>query len=356
MKKHLFIPGLITLALLFTACDDKTKPAGTSSEEPMDVWVVNEGSWHSNNAEITAYRSASGSVIPDYFSRQNGRGLGDVANDILIYGSKAYVVVNISSTLEVLDTRNGKSLRQLTFFDNRQTARQPRRICAGNGKVYVCCFDGSVIRIDTATLTVEAMGSAGSNPDGICLSNGKLYVSNSGGLNFPNYDSTVSVMDPVSLQTLKTLKVRLNPMRALSDKYGHVWVMSAGNYKEIAGCVQCIDSETDSVIAVFEGGVMDFDCSGQFLYLLYYDEKSSRARCSRIDAVTLLPACTLFEKNDLTIPYGISVREKDGTIWITDALDYASNGNVHCFDQSGKQLHRFEAGFCPKRIAFILDL
>ena len=353
MKKHLFIPGLMTLALLFTACDDKPKPDGPSNEEPMDVWVVSEGSWHSNNAEITAYNSASGSVIPDYFSRQNGRGLGDVANDILIYGSKAYVVVNISSTLEVLDTKNGKSLRQLTFFDERQTARQPRRICAGSGKVYLCCFDGSVLRIDTATLTVEAMGTAGSNPDGICLSNGKLYVSNSGGLNFPNYDSTVSVMDPVSLQTLKTLRVRLNPMRSLSDRYGHVWVMSAGNYKEIAGCVQCIDSETDSVIAVFEGGVMDFDGCGSALYLMYYDENSRKMRCDCIDAVSLQRRGTLFATGDLTLPYGISVREKDGTIWITDALDYASNGNVHCFDQSGNQLHRFEAGFCPKRIAFI---
>lgn len=350
MKKHIFL--LLTTCIagcLFTSCKEEDITENKKRSTDYNVWIINEGQWQYNNASLTAFNSLSQEIAGDFFSEINGRGLGDVANDIIVYGGKAYIVVNLSSTLEIVRTSDGKSLQQLSFFDG-ETARQPRRICAGNGKVFVCCYDGSVHRIDTTSLQVEAMGKAGSNPDGICLSGNKLYVSNSGGMNHPVYDSTLSVMDAQSLKVIKNIKVRCNPSRALSDAYGHIWVMSSGNYQDIASCIQCIDTDRDSVTAVYEEAIADFDLCTSKVYLLCYGNKS--AVCKTIDMVNLKLE-PLFEKTGFTAINSISCRPQDGSIWITDALDYSSKGNVYAFDAQGQQKHFFEAGVCPKRAVFL---
>ena len=356
MKKRIFLYALPFLALAFTSCkEDEQQKEKPVPEADYDVWVVNEG-FNRNNASITAYCTSDGSLSADYFSAKNGRGLGDVANDILIYGSKAYVVVNVSSTVEILSVKTGKSLQQISMIHNG-TPRQPRRVCTGNGKVYVCCFDGSVHRIDTATLSIDASGTAGSNPDGICYSNGKIYVSNSGGLNYPNYDSTVSVLDAQTLALEKTLNVRINPTRCLSDSYGHVWVLSPGNYDNIPACIQCIDAQKDTVVRTFEEAeANDFTIGPNALYLLcvhFAKGGGNKAVCKSITTSGLQEAGILFEKSGMQTPYGISMQESNGYIWITDAFNYSSNGDVYAFDETGVQKHKFEAGTCPKRAVFL---
>ncbi|MDR1878124.1 MAG: YncE family protein, partial [Bacteroidales bacterium] len=188
----------IALALivcgLFFSC--RKPPEEEDTEETVyNVWVLNEGLWHMNNSSITAYNTFTGQKRNDIYAHaNNNRQLGDIANDMQRYGSKVYVALNMSSRLDILDAATGISLRQIPLTDNG-SARQPRELACYDGKVYVCCFDGSVVKIDTTSLHIEATVKAGRNPDGICAVNNKLYVSNSGGLDNPNYDSTVSVFD-----------------------------------------------------------------------------------------------------------------------------------------------------------------
>ena len=91
---------------------------------------------------------------PDFFLSENKRGLGDTANDMKLYGSKLYIVVNVSSQIEVMDAATGKSLKQIPFFAENGTPRQPRYVAFADGNAYVCSFDGTLSRIDTTSLAV----------------------------------------------------------------------------------------------------------------------------------------------------------------------------------------------------------
>ena len=51
-------------------------------------------------------------VVPDYFLAQNGRGLGDTAQDMIVYGDKMYIAVYGESTIEVTDLK-AKSIKQV---------------------------------------------------------------------------------------------------------------------------------------------------------------------------------------------------------------------------------------------------
>jgi YVTN family beta-propeller protein len=64
--------------------------------------------------------------------------------------------------------------------------------------------------------------AVGQNPEGLAVSNGKLYVANSGGLNFPDVDSTVSVIDLTTHTELLKITVGKNPGGVCVDSEGDV--------------------------------------------------------------------------------------------------------------------------------------
>ena len=106
------------------------------------------------------------------------------------------------------------------------SSRQPRSIAFDKDKAYVCSFDGTVARIDTTSLEIEAIITAGRNPDDICVQNNKLYVSNSGSLDYsgPGVDNTVSVIDITTFKETKKIEVGPNPGKILPGLEDAVYV------------------------------------------------------------------------------------------------------------------------------------
>lgn len=76
-----------------------------------DIIVLNEGSWGGNNAGVSRVNASTSTASVNYFEDANGRGLGDVAQDIIIANGKAYITVSFSNSIEVMDVATGKSTR-----------------------------------------------------------------------------------------------------------------------------------------------------------------------------------------------------------------------------------------------------
>ena len=110
--------------LFFIACDDLEDKPSIVPESNGDVfetgtaemYILSEGLFNQNNSSLARYSFNRQRCTNNYFSANNQRGLGDTANDIAIYGNKIYVVVSVSSTVEVIDFPTGKSIRQIAFF------------------------------------------------------------------------------------------------------------------------------------------------------------------------------------------------------------------------------------------------
>lgn len=73
------------------------------------AYVLSEGSWGASNASLDRVNLATGQITNNVFSAANGRNLGDIAQDILVYGSKAYVTVSFSNTIEAVNIKDNKS-------------------------------------------------------------------------------------------------------------------------------------------------------------------------------------------------------------------------------------------------------
>ena len=326
------------------------------------IFILNEGGFNQNNSSLSYYDYDGKSLELDIFKRENGRGLGDTGNDIQVYGSKMYIVVNASGTVEVINLKTTKSIKQINLKDVQNVNKQPRSIVFNKNKAFVSCFDGTVAVLDTATLSIEKYITVGNNPEQMAIANNKLYVANSGGLNFPNYDKTVSVIDLTSLIEIKKITIADNPTEVQADQYGDVYVKSAGNYGDINPTLTIIDSKTDLVktkMDNFSGGNMTI--AGDLAYFTLYGSPqigdippvSGNLKVFNVKTETLEKEKFITDDTFLTSPYGISVDNLTGEIFITDAKDYASKGEVFSFDKDGKKKYSLTVGLLPSAVIFI---
>ena len=354
------------LFFLLFSCDDLTdKPSTTLGESgeisetgTAEIYILNEGLFNQNNSTLARYSFGSDKRVGNYFQTINRRGLGDTANDLAIYGNKLYIVVNVSSTVEVIDLRTGNSVKQIPMLTDNGSSRQPRFITFHENKAYVCSYDGSVARIDTTSLEIDALTQAGRNADGICVQSNKLYVSNSGGLDYsgPGVDHTVSVIDIPTFKETKQIEVGPNPGKILPGPDGSVYVVTRGSKIEEGDYhFVKIDSRTDVVSKTYSEKVLNFaiDESIAYLYTYNYTTKASAIKVFDLQTEKIIRENFITDGTVVHTPYSIQVNPFSRNIYITEAYNYTVKGDVLCFDQQGQLVYRLnEIGLNPNAIAF----
>lgn len=343
----------IVLLLLLSLFSCKKKPTGPEAEAPAmlehGMLVLNEGLFQLNNSSLSWVNTNDHSVNNLFFEQKTNRGLGDTGNDLGRYGNKIYIVVNVSSTVEVLDATTGLPLVRISMIANG-TPKQPRSIAFYGPNAFVTCYDGFVDVIDTASLTVTQRIATGSNPEGLAISNGKLYVANSGGLNAVA-DSTISIISLSSFQELARITVGMNPGDVCTDTQGDVYVISHGNYGTVPSRMHRIDPVTDTKAQSFT-----FDASGMTrmnsnLLISYYDFDSGNSAIGLFDAVTeQLISPDYIPTAAIATLYGVTYSPLTNKIYCSDANAYTNTGYVHLFSATGTFERSYHVGLNPSKV------
>ncbi len=324
--------------------------------ENSNMLILCEGLMNMNNSTLSLYNSTDKTIINKYFQKVNKRGLGDTANDMKRYGNKTYILVNISSQLEIIDHKSGKSLKQIALFDDMGNERQPRKIAFHQDKAYISCFDGVVLRVDTATMEIDGMVQCGRNPEGLCIANNKIYVANSGGLDNPNYDNRISVVSIEPFEHKSYITVEDNPVNIASDSHGDIYVISNGNYGSVNYCLQRINSKTDTRVQIFEDiNPLNITIHNDTAYMYSYDFNTDTQWLKTFDCKTeqILSNNFITDGTEIEKPYGININPSNGDIIICEAYQYVTWGDILCFDRNGKLKYRInEIGLNPNAIVF----
>lgn len=344
----------LVAVLLVAACErppyvDPTDVDGDHAASPRAL-VLNEGAWGNNNAELSLLDNRTGALTVDWFSSVNGRGLGDVAQDIVLYGSKAYVTVTFSNSLEVVDTATGLAQR-VDLGD-----RQPRYIAADGGKLYITCYrPHSVVCVDTATLQVEATCPLGAyNPEGIALAGGRLYVASSfvqdENSNFLR-DTLLYVVDPAMMTVTDSIPVGLNPqvVVAVDDRY--VVVNYSGDYtpgSDGTAVVDVLDGSVSALGVCLSGMCVHDKCVYGYVRQGY--GAGSSAEYYRVTPATLALAHLSLSPGN---PYGISVDPANGDVYVATDGNYVATGDLYCYTAADSLRWKAGAGRLPKKVVFL---
>lgn len=376
--KRLKIYYVIALALmLFAACrkDAQPNPETVTNVAKPDtgllkgMYVLNEGNMGSNKASLDFLDLSTGKYRQDIYEQVNPevvKGLGDVGNDLGIYGSKLYVVVNNSNKIEVLQAGTAKRIGQVNI-------QNCRNVIFHNGKAYISAFlgvvgdpkapNGAVYEVDTASLQITRKVTVGRQPEEIAIVGEKLYAANSGGYSPPNYERTISVVDLASFTETKCIDVGINLDKLKADAYGDLYVTSRGDYYNIQPDLYVIDTKTDQVKKDFKMPVSNFCISGDTAYMysvaFSYVTGKNTVTYSMLDVKNevVLDRKFITDGTDqlIKVPYGIAVNPVTKDVYVTDAKDYVTPGTLYSFGTDGKKKWSVTTGDIPGHFAFLYN-
>lgn len=358
MKKIYFVLGCLAALLGAVSCE-KENPV-ILPEDTDGVYILNNGSEGYNNSSLTFYDPVGNVVTQDVFLARNGKKLGDTAQDIIIYGNKMYITVYKSGVIFVTD-KKGKIIREIKLDDYKQ----PRCLAASGGKVYATYFEGGLAQIDTVNYSIKTV-QVGSNPEELQIANGKVYVANSGGMSFPVYGNTVSVVDIASFKVTGTLEVESNPCYMERDNNGYIYLISPGDYS--APVLQKIDPKTDLVtkltlsytnekgeqVSVNPNFMALAGSNKMYLMATKYEGYNSITNFYIFNTLTDKVEGRFVTDTEVKKPYSIATSIYSGNVYIGSS-DYLNNGDMYVFGSDGKLKNKFETGLNPIKVCFLTN-
>ena len=346
-----------------------------AQNEPIGMYLLNEGNMGSNKASIDYVDFCNGYYIRNIYGERNPnviKELGDVGNDIQVYGNRLYAVINCSHKVEVMDLYTCRRIGQIDIPNCRY-------IRFHGDKAYISSYVGpvsidpnaqlgAIFEVDTATLRVTRKVTVGYQPEEFEIIGNHLYVANSGGYRAPEYDSTLSVVDLTDFRQIKKIPVCVNPHRVRKDQYNHLWITSRGDHKDVQPQLVCFQPLHPTPYTLHHISPSEMVIFGDSIYFYgshWSDETmSNQTTYGVFNIQSQIPnnPCPISniqsfitdgtEKN-IKIPYGIQVNPYTGDIYITDAKNYVSSGQLHCYSREGKHKWSVRTGDIPAHMCFV---
>ena len=349
MRQLLYIAFLL---VSLSSCKEDPPKQVLQTNFSNGILCLNEGLFQQNNASLSYYDHDSSKTSHHLFSEINGRGLGDTANDIIYfnYAGKGYyaIAVDVSSQIEIIDAITLKSIKQIALF-NDNVPRSPRSLLFQDGFLYSINFDGTVTVISVPGLAISKTITVGLNPEQAVISGNELFCVNSGGLNFPDYDNTISVVDLTDHTLKHTFTTAINGGTIIRDAQNDLYMISRGNYADISPNLLRIDPATYSVESSFDIGIISMDYLDNFIY--YYDEDEQGIY--RINTTTeTIETNQLIDCSDFQNFYGIYIHPQTKDIYLVDANDYLTSSTIKCYSNTGEFKNEFNTGLNTGKILF----
>ena len=375
MRNSIFY--IVLASLLLAGCrhdepvlpPEEEKHGDTLRTSVVGMYLLNEGNMGSNKSTLDYYDYQTATYRRNIYAEANptvAKELGDVGNDLQIYGSRLYAVINCSNKVEVMDARTCKRIGQVDIPNCRYITFQGQYayVTSYAGPVSVDASHaqiGYVARIDTATLQIIDQCLVGYQPDGLAIVGNKMYVANSGGYMVPNYENTLSVIDLTSFTETGRIPVAINLHQVRKDSHDRLWVTSRGDYFNTPSRLYCVDTSTDQVIDSVMVPVSDIDIVGDSLYLCATEWSYVTMRDSVtygiVDVVTRRMVNDHFVTDGtaaaIAKPYCIKVHPITRDVYITDAKNYVTPGMLHCYSPQGQLQWSVRTGDIPAHIAFL---
>lgn len=378
---HILLIASLFVALVACRTDEVVIPVEYESipadanplSDPIGMYLLNEGNMGSNKATIDYIDFKQGVYARNLYAERNPaviKELGDVGNDIAVYGSKLYAVINSSHKVEVMDAASLVRIGQIDISNCRY-------ICFDEGYAYVSAYvgpisinpnaqHGAVYKVDTTSLKIVADCMVGYQPEELAVVDDYIFVANSGGYLKPYYDNTLSVVDKRSMQQVRKIAVAPNLHRVRKDAYDRLWVSSRGNEADIPSRLMLLEVKGRSVQDMCVTDTLDVPCSNMwidgdrlFFYSLAWSDLYAQNQIGYgvidVRSKELISDNFITDGSDDAIerPYGVAVNPANGDIYVTDARNYVSSGVLHCYSSEGKKKWSVRTGDIPAHMVFI---
>jgi hypothetical protein len=342
-------------ALFLSSCADEDTPIDTHlGDYDNGILILNQGNFGQNNSTISYLSNDFETFQASAFNAVNPTlALGDTAQDLGFYEENAFVVLNNSDKIEIINRYTLASVATIS-----EGLNNPRFIAFSNSKIFVTNWsdgmnpnDDFVAVYSLADFSWLTSIPVVEGPERIVAHDSKLYVAHKGGFNFNNQ---ISVLNAASNQVQTTLQVGDVPESMVVHNQ-LLYVLSSGlpawSGTETAGNLKVINLSNLTENATFTFATNEHPnhlkiANNQLFYTLDAEVFATQLNFNA------LPTTSLIEMNPQGV-YGIYGFEvHNNQIFVADAADFNSNGKIYVYNLTGQLLHERTVGVIPTGFYF----
>jgi hypothetical protein len=308
--------------------------------------VVNEGNFRSGNGSLSFFSYDSSKIFNDVFLDANQRTLGDIPYSMSFSGANAYIVVNNSGKIEVVQTKDLKSVKTVAGLIS------PRYISfVSDDKAYVSSlYSDSLAVFDAVTNTVSGYINVKRSSESIVVSWSKAFIGRWAG------DNKIIVVNTLSDQVNDSIEVGMEPESMVIDRNETLWVLCNGGWqRQYFAELIAINTVSNTIDRRFifpsvndSPTCLRIDGSGENLYFLLNGVRKMSISASELPSGDFIPA---LGRN----LYKIGIHPVSGDIFITDAADYQQKGYLLRYKSDGGFIGSYQAGIIPGTISFKIN-
>ncbi len=338
---------LLAILLLLFSCkksSDNSDPEALATVlKGEGTFIINEGNYLAGNGSLSFYSYANGKIYNDIFYSVNARPLGDVPNSVTINGNNAYIIVNNSGNIEVVEKNSLKVLKTISGLNS------PRNLLiVSNEKAYVSSlYSNNIVVVNLLTNSISGNIALRRTSESMVLVANKAFISSW------SQGKEIMVVNTVTDKAVDSILVAPEPESMVVDKNQKLWVLCSGGYTgQVHAELDRINPYTDVIEKQFV-----FPAKSSYptcLQLnktkdtLYYVD-SGLWKMS-IDAA-ILPSAP-FVKPAGRFVYKLGVDPRYNRIFYTDAIDYKQKGYVIQINSKGLLIDSCRADIIPGSFCF----
>ena len=326
---------IIALIVLVSSCDEPITLPQKEHFLSNGVLIANEGNFQWGNASVSFYDAENDTILKEVFQGVNQRPLGDVLQSVTLSDDKAYLVLNNSGKVEVVDRNSFELQNTISGFIS------PRYIqIVSPDKAYVTdLYADKIAVVDLNSNEISSYIYCESRTEEMVQIDNLVYVAV---LEF----NQIYVIDSNEDTIVDSIPVSTSINSLKKDNQDRLWVCGENNG---VGVVLCMEPQTLNVLYshTFEGenpSDLFVSDAGHDVYFLSSGVWHINEFTDDLITKPIIPA-------EGKLFYGLSVHEDK--IYIADAINYVQKGTVWVYDLQSNLLDEWEVGMIPSEFDFI---
>ena len=365
---------IIGLCILFFAgCMDDT----WSEQEEFEfassgVYIINSGNFGSSTSSLSYYDISQKMVYNNVISRTNTiEYWGDVAQSMIIKEGIAYLVINNSGKILLLDSETGKIIGKITGLVS------PRYIhFVDHKKAYISdLYARAITIINPQNIITSQNSDTFSQTDDVFL--GEINTNNHqdfqqhstekfaqwGNKVFVSCwmrDNQVLIIDEYKDEIIDSIKVAAQPNSLMVDKYDKLWVLCDGGYDgspyayenpKLYRINAATNNIEDSVVFDLEDNPQELQLNGTKDTLFFLNTHLYQMAVSETKPRQFISSTSEHQGYGRGF-YGLGIDPYNSEIYISDAIDNSQAGKVYRFSPTGEPIDTFSVGVNPINFCF----
>ncbi len=330
MKKIILLALSVSFFISCSKSDDAFVTDPIKDNYSNTILMLNEGGFGASNSSIDAVSNSLSDIKRNIYTNDESV-LGDVAQSMGFLNDKAFIVVNNSNKVEVVNRYSFEKVVTLL-----EKIDQPRSVAFAAGKIYVTNATSKAVTIYNSENYQFIKEIKLNGPvERVVSENNKIYVQKAAF----GAGNEIVVINATTDEISSTIKVA-DALQDIVANTGFVYAISSIDtrtnfYK--------INTEDDKVITSFTSTKVP---NGQKLRVdqnvLYYLSNGSVYSWKPLATTVDYKPLFSIKGSGYGFLYGFDVI--DGRVFTADALDFKSKSAVVVYDLKGKKINTFDGG------------